>query len=105
MADDRLKRQGPKPVQLIPPEALPEWRELVGALEVHGPVPCEESATPDDWHADKGPQLTEAQKGCGDCGAVPECLAYAIAADERFGVWGGKSAQERVARSRPAAAA
>lgn len=77
---------------LIPPEAMDEWRELVSALEVHGPAPCEEAGVADLWHADKVAQVAEAVTGCRGCGAAPECLAYALAADERYGVWGGAGA-------------
>ena len=95
VTDDSRKRVGAKSLPLIPPEALPEWRTLVSALEVHGPVPCEDWENPDAWHADKGRQLDEALAGCCRCGAAPECLSYALAADERFGVYGGLTAGQR----------
>ena len=80
---------------MIPPHALPHWRDLVGALEVHGPVPCEDWGNSDAWHADRGPQLEWALAGCCRCGAAPECLSYALAADERFGVYGGLTPGQR----------
>ncbi len=37
----------------------------------------------------------EARAICGSCPVRRECLAYAIAADEPFGIWGGLDPQER----------
>lgn len=39
---------------------------------------------------------------CGRCEVRRDCLSYAIAAGERYGIWGGMNAQERraLARSR-----
>ena len=34
---------------------------------------------------------------CARCPVIRECAAYAIAAGERFGVWGGLSERERLA--------
>lgn len=32
---------------------------------------------------------------CNDCAVRPECLAYALVAGERFGIWGGTTQRER----------
>ena len=37
---------------------------------------------------------------CARCGVVEECLSYALAAGERYGVWGGLNADERRALTR-----
>lgn len=37
----------------------------------------------------------EAKAICAGCPVVDECLAYALAADIRHGVWGGHNAKER----------
>jgi WhiB family redox-sensing transcriptional regulator len=37
---------------------------------------------------------------CARCGVVEECLTYAIAAGERYGIWGGLNADERRALKR-----
>ncbi len=37
----------------------------------------------------------EAKKICTGCEVRAECLAYALAHDERFGIWGGLSERER----------
>ena len=34
---------------------------------------------------------------CGGCPVRAECLAWALASGERFGVWGGKNERERQA--------
>ena len=90
-------------IPLVPRDALAEWIELVSALAVHGPTPCEVSATPDDWHADRPRPIQNAVDGCRRCGAAPECAAYARAADERHGVWGWVIAEDRATLSRSAA--
>lgn len=38
---------------------------------------------------------TAAKAVCGSCAVQAECLAWALASGERFGVWGGKSERER----------
>jgi WhiB family transcriptional regulator, redox-sensing transcriptional regulator len=37
----------------------------------------------------------EARQICADCPVRGQCLAYAVAADEPFGIWGGLDTQER----------
>ena len=37
---------------------------------------------------------------CNRCAVRPECLSYAIAAGERYGIWGGLNPQERRAAAR-----
>ena len=39
--------------------------------------------------------LREAKKVCIGCEVRAECLEYALAHDERFGIWGGLSERER----------
>ena len=41
---------------------------------------------------------------CADCPARVECLAYALAAGEREGLWGGPTAAERARLATPVAA-
>ncbi|AWK12172.1 WhiB family transcriptional regulator [Streptomyces spongiicola] len=42
-----------------------------------------------------GSSTREAKELCGACEGRTACLEYALANDERFGVWGGLSEQER----------
>lgn len=50
---------------------------------------------PDEWFQEKGGSTRTAKAVCADCPLIAECLEYAIANDERFGVWGGMSERER----------
>lgn len=84
---------------LIPPAAVDAWRTLSEVLEVHGAPPCGSSGHPEAWWPDLSPEGLElaetAVSACMSCPAIEECLAYALAADERFGIWGGRTEQER----------
>jgi WhiB family redox-sensing transcriptional regulator len=44
---------------------------------------------------EKGGSTREAKKVCLGCDVRSECLEYALANDERFGIWGGLSERER----------
>ena len=74
------------------------------------PEPLPESElTPDQWQdralcaqtdpeaffPEKGGSTREAKKICLGCEVRHECLEYALAHDERFGIWGGLSERER----------
>ena len=50
---------------------------------------------PDVFFPEKGGSSREAKRICGQCSVQPECLEYALANDERFGIWGGLSERER----------
>jgi WhiB family redox-sensing transcriptional regulator len=50
-----------------------------------------EHETPRQRHA----RETAAKAVCRGCPVRGECLAWALASDERLGVWGGKSERER----------
>ncbi|TXH08884.1 MAG: WhiB family transcriptional regulator [Hyphomicrobiaceae bacterium] len=41
--------------------------------------------------------LEVAQRLCKGCHAIEECAAYAILAEEEFGIWGGTTPQSRKA--------
>ena len=40
-------------------------------------------------------QIARAKTICAGCGVQQECLEFALARDERFGIWGGMSERER----------
>lgn len=44
---------------------------------------------------EKGSPVAEAVKICQKCEVRVECLDFAIATKQRFGVWGGKTERER----------
>lgn len=50
---------------------------------------------PEAFFPEKGGSTREAKKICTGCEVKAECLAYALANDERFGIWGGLSERER----------
>lgn len=50
---------------------------------------------PESFFPEKGGSTREAKKICTGCEVRSECLEYALANDERFGIWGGLSERER----------
>lgn len=50
---------------------------------------------PESFFPEKGGSTREAKRICGDCEVRADCLEYALAQDERFGIWGGLSERER----------
>lgn len=52
-------------------------------------------AEPETFFPEKGGSTREAKRICGQCAVKRECLEYALANDERFGIWGGLSERER----------
>lgn len=50
---------------------------------------------PDIFFPDRGESLKPAKTVCEECIVSTECLEYALASGERFGVWGGTSERER----------
>ncbi|MDQ3940501.1 MAG: WhiB family transcriptional regulator [Actinomycetota bacterium] len=76
------------------PEA--EWRERAACL----PYPAllffgvDDNEGPVERHA----REEEAKAICAICEVRPECLAYALATRETYGIWGGLTELERKAR-------
>lgn len=50
---------------------------------------------PEVFFPEKGIPTREAKRVCASCPVQEECLEYALKNDERFGVWGGLSLNER----------
>lgn len=50
---------------------------------------------PDSFFPDKGGSTREAKAVCATCTVAAECLDWALAHDEKFGIWGGLSERER----------
>jgi WhiB family redox-sensing transcriptional regulator len=50
---------------------------------------------PEAFFPEKGGSTREAKRVCRSCEVRAECLEYALAHDERFGIWGGLSERER----------
>lgn len=80
----------------VPEHARAEWNAMHEQILRTGPTPC---AGPDRDHWTGTPaQQARAADQCLDCPALDACLAYARAADERTGVWGGLTPSERTLR-------
>ncbi|HEX3814859.1 MAG TPA: WhiB family transcriptional regulator [Mycobacteriales bacterium] len=63
----------------------PEWQERALCAQTD----------PEAFFPEKGGSTREAKKICTGCEVRDECLEYALAHDERFGIWGGLSERER----------
>lgn len=50
---------------------------------------------PEAFFPEKGGSTRDAKRICQGCTVRGECLEYALANDERFGIWGGLSERER----------
>jgi WhiB family redox-sensing transcriptional regulator len=50
---------------------------------------------PEAFFPEKGGSTRDAKKICASCEVRSQCLEYALANDERFGIWGGLSERER----------
>ena len=55
---------------------------------------CAQTA-PEAFFPEKGGSTREAKRICQGCEVKDACLDYALAHDERFGIWGGLSERER----------
>jgi len=65
-----------------------------GALAWQADALCAQT-DPEAFFPEKGGSTREAKKICQQCEVSSECLEYALANDERFGIWGGLSERER----------
>lgn len=92
---ERARQEVAWPTWDVPAAAVRAWLRLHLALAViSDPAPCE--LDPDGWFVSgQSPQLGEAVAGCGRCPVLHLCRAYAVAAGERDGVWGGTTPAER----------
>jgi WhiB family redox-sensing transcriptional regulator len=50
---------------------------------------------PEAFFPEKGGSTRDAKRICAGCDVKAQCLEYALANDERFGIWGGLSERER----------
>jgi WhiB family transcriptional regulator, redox-sensing transcriptional regulator len=63
----------------------PEWQEKALCAQTD----------PEAFFPEKGGSTREAKRICLGCEVRDACLEYALANDERFGIWGGLSERER----------
>jgi WhiB family redox-sensing transcriptional regulator len=79
---------GGRPLDLVAVEeeaAEPDWQERALCAQTD----------PEAFFPEKGGSTREAKRICSGCEVRAECLDYALAHDERFGIWGGLSERER----------
>ncbi len=75
-----------------------QFREVV---EAENELPCQNAPDLffaldlDDKKAGTSLPYAYAKKLCAECPIRVECLAYAVEADEPYGVWGGLTTRER----------
>lgn len=89
------------PAWAVPARAVAAWVELQrGVRELGGPPACERD--PEAWWltgrltADGRERAAAAIEACSSCPVRTLCGAYAVAAGERHGVWGGLTPADRV---------
>lgn len=79
----------------VPASAMGEWTALQDALQDAGEsVPCRTRDT-ELWWPQQQIGAVEAAALCRGCPVLAECDAYAVAAREPRGVWGGRSRLSR----------
>ena len=74
--------------------AVEDDTEVPGELEWQERALCAQT-DPEAFFPEKGGSTREAKRICLGCEVKDECLEYALAHDERFGIWGGLSERER----------
>jgi WhiB family redox-sensing transcriptional regulator len=82
-ADERGEHQGVW--GLLDDLEGPDWQERALCAQTD----------PEAFFPEKGGSTREAKRICAGCEVRAECLEYALAFDERFGIWGGLSERER----------
>ena len=92
----------------MPTAAQEEWVRLETLLDSlpDSEVPCRADPAP-WWPEGKGVHSADtlaAIDACRSCRAQGACLDYALAADERFGIWGGTLPELRREMRQPSAA-
>ena len=83
-----------------PAPGLASVVDIFSGVDDDGPLAWQERALcaqtdPEAFFPEKGGSTREAKKVCTSCDVRAECLDYALANDERFGIWGGLSERER----------
>ena len=70
------------------------WGDDEGLLSWQDRALCAQT-DPEAFFPEKGGSTREAKRVCTSCDVRADCLEYALAHDERFGIWGGLSERER----------
>ena len=87
----------PEPAQQIVVPVGKHWRDFTNCLGVD----------PDLFFPERGASTREAKEVCRGCVVREDCLEYALANNENFGIWGGKTTRgfRRINRQRALARA
>jgi len=85
---------GDGPLTSGQPISLSQMLEDEGVLAWQEQALCAQT-DPEAFFPEKGGSTREAKRVCASCEVRAECLEYALAKDERFGIWGGLSERER----------
>ena len=72
-------------IPIMPDDAERTWQDKANCLGVD----------PDLFFPERGASTKEAKEVCRGCVVRAECLEYALANGEKFGIWGGMSERER----------
>lgn len=75
----------PETIELAPAIPDDQWQERALCAQTD----------PEAFFPEKGGSTREAKRICLGCEVRDACLEYALAHDERFGIWGGLSERER----------
>ncbi|GAA1234339.1 WhiB family transcriptional regulator [Prauserella halophila] len=75
-------------------EALAELLDITDEQQWQERALCAQT-DPEAFFPEKGGSTREAKRICQGCEVKDDCLEYALAHDERFGIWGGLSERER----------
>jgi WhiB family redox-sensing transcriptional regulator len=70
---------------LFPSEEQQTWQRQANCMGVD----------PDLFFPERGASTREAKEVCRGCVVREDCLEYALANGEKFGIWGGMSERER----------
>ena len=70
---------------------MPKRSSLASAYSRHSAL----TSQPVQIFPEKGGSTRDAKRVCTGCTVRAECLEFALANDERFGIWGGLSERER----------
>lgn len=82
------------PVRLGMPTVRPAITTDDDPLGWQGDALCAQT-DPEAFFPEKGGSTRDAKRICSTCEVKAQCLDYALANDERFGIWGGLSERER----------
>lgn len=88
-----MTEPGESVTHVMPASAREEWAALSDALHGAGGG-CQLSAMPEAWWLKSLEE--QALAVCAACPSRGPCLDYALAADERLGVWGGMTESQRL---------